>query len=191
MINLGKNGLQRFLGRNPALHVEPLMKVEIERKYLVANDDWRKHATAGSVFRQAYIMAANDRTLRIRTIDAALATLTVKICTGHLRREEFQYDIPYCEALELIRYRIGVVVEKTRYDVAYGGYVWEIDVYDGAHRGLVIAEIELQHEIDDFALPVWLGREITGEPLYSNQVLAMARKACMRGTEKLIDGAGA
>ena len=58
------------------------MKVEIERKYLVANDHWRKHATTGSVFRQAYMTAASDRTVRIRTIDATRATLTVKICTG-------------------------------------------------------------------------------------------------------------
>ena len=152
------------------------MKVEIERKYLVANDHWRKHATAASVFRQAYMTAASDRTVRIRTIDATRATLTVKICTGQFRRDEFEYDLPYCEALELIRHRIGVVVEKTRYDVAYGGHVWEIDVYDGAHRGLVVAEIELQDASDDFPLPVWVGREITGEQSYSNRILAMARE---------------
>ncbi|ATU93343.1 CYTH domain-containing protein [Phyllobacterium zundukense] len=153
------------------------MKIEIERKYLVANDRWRKHATTRSVFRQAYMMAAGDRTVRIRTIDATRATLTVKICTGQLTRDEFEYDLPYCEALELIRHRIGIVVEKTRYDVVYGGFVWEIDVYDGAHRGLVVAEIELQDESDEFPLPVWVGREITGQRLYSNQILAMARGA--------------
>ena len=84
---------------------------------------------------------AGDRTVRVRTIDDRRPTLTVKVRTGPMQRDEFEYDLPYCEALKLIRHRIGVVVEKTRYDVAYGGHVWEIDVYEGAHRGLIVAEI--------------------------------------------------
>lgn len=149
------------------------MKVEIERKYLVADDRWRKRATTGSVFRQAYMTTAKDRSVRIRTIDASRATLTVKICTGELRRDEFEYHLPYCEALELIKHRIGVIIEKTRYDVTHGGHHWEIDVYDGVHRGLVVAEIELQDASEAFPLPAWVGREITGEQSYSNRILAM------------------
>jgi len=152
------------------------MRVEIERKYLVADDRWRKGATIGSVFRQAYMTAAKDRSVRIRTIDASRATLTVKICTGELRRDEFEYHLPYCEALELIKHRIGVVIEKTRYDVTHRGHVWEIDVYGGAHRGLVVAEIELQDASEAFPLPAWVGREITGEQSYSNRILAMAKE---------------
>ena len=152
------------------------MRVEIERKYLVADDRWRKGATIGSVFRQAYMTAAKDRSVRIGTIDASRATLTVKICTGELRRDEFEYHLPYCEALELIKHRIGVVIEKTRYDVTHRGHVWEIDVYGGAHRGLVVAEIELQDASEAFPLPAWVGREITGEQSYSNRILAMAKE---------------
>ena len=152
------------------------MKVEIERKYLVTDDRWRKHAACGSVFRQAYVTTAPDRMVRIRTINATRAKLTVKICTGKLQRDEFEYDLPYCEALKLIRHRIGVVVEKTRYDVVHRGHAWEIDVYEGAHVGLVVAEIELKNASDEFPLPVWVGREITGEQSYSNQILAMARE---------------
>ena len=149
------------------------MKVEIERKYLVSDDGWREHATIRSVFRQAYMTVAGDRTVRVRTIDDRRATLTVKVRTGPMQRDEFEYDLPYCEALKLIRHRIGVVVEKTRYDVAYGGHVWEIDVYEGAHRGLIVAEIELRDASDECPLPVWLGREITGEQMYSNQIWAL------------------
>ncbi|WP_457302011.1 CYTH domain-containing protein [Phyllobacterium sp. P5_D12] len=149
------------------------MKVEIERKYLVSDDRWRKHATTGSIFRQAYVTAARDRTLRIRTIDARRATFTVKIETGELQRDEFEYDLPYFEALELMKHRIGIVIEKTRYDVTHRGHVWEIDVYGGAHRGLVVAEIELKDASEEFSLPVWVGREITWEQSYSNRILAM------------------
>ena len=149
------------------------MKVEIERKYLVSDDRWKKHATTGSVLRQAYVTVARDRTLRIRTIDARRATLTVKIETGELQRDEFEYDLPYFEAVELMKHRIGLVIEKTRYDVTHRGHVWEIDVYDGAHRGLVVAEIELKDASEEFPLPVWVGREITCEQSYSNRILAM------------------
>ena len=65
------------------------MKVEIERKYLVSDDGWREHATIRSVFRQAYMTVAGDRTVRVRTIDDRRATLTVKVRTGPMQRDEF------------------------------------------------------------------------------------------------------
>jgi CYTH domain-containing protein len=67
---------------------------------------------------------------------------------------------------------IGLVIEKTRYKVTHGGFVWEVDVYGGAHEGLVIAEVELSDEGDAPDLPAWLGAEVTGDPRYSNQFLA-------------------
>ncbi|NTS33276.1 CYTH domain-containing protein [Phyllobacterium sp. BT25] len=153
------------------------MAIEIERKYLVKDKRWRKYASNGSTLRQAYLLAAAQRSVRVRTIDDLRATLTVKVRLGPLRREEFQYEIPYADALQIFRHCVGVVVEKTRHEVVDAGQRWEIDVYHGIHQGLTVAEIELQSESDLFPRPVWLGIEITGEFRYSNQVLAMARLA--------------
>ena len=147
------------------------MAAEIERKYLVLNDSWRKHASQGAAFCQAYITANKKRLVRIRTIDRMRAVLTVKFRTSHLRREEFEYDIPYADALEMIAYA-PAVLEKTRYGVRYFGHVWEIDVYNGANDGLVLAEIELGNESDEPPHPPWLGPEVTGVSAYSNRALA-------------------
>ncbi|MFT2214575.1 CYTH domain-containing protein [Rhizobium giardinii] len=149
------------------------MAAEIERKYLVSNDSWRKHASQGAAFCQAYLTANKKRTVRIRTIDMARAVLTVKFRTSSLRREEFEYDIPYVDALEMLTYATALV-EKTRYKVRYLGYDWDIDVYNGANDGLVLAEIELGNEADQPPSPPWLGPEVTGIPAYSNRTLAVS-----------------
>jgi CYTH domain-containing protein len=111
--------------------------------------------------------------LRIRIIDDARAFLAVKFRTSPLRREEFEYEIPYRDALEMISYST-TALEKTRYLVSYRGYRWEIDVYSGPHEGLVLAEIELDDESDQPPLPPWLGREVTGDTAFSNRTLANA-----------------
>ncbi|WP_455274811.1 CYTH domain-containing protein [Rhizobium herbae] len=147
------------------------MAAEIERKYLVLNDSWRRHASQGAAFCQAYLTANKNRFVRIRTIDTVRAVLTVKFRTGPLRREEFEYDIPYIDALEMIAYATAVL-EKTRYEVRHLGYVWEIDVYSGVNDGLVLAEIELGNEADQPPRPPWLGPEVTGISAYSNRTLA-------------------
>jgi CYTH domain-containing protein len=96
----------------------------------------------------------------------------MKIGRGTLTRDEFEYEIPVADAEELLENAIGIVIEKTRYRVPYEGFVWEVDVFAGAHRGLVIAEVEMQAETDNPPLPAWLGREVTGDFRYSNQALA-------------------
>ncbi|MFB2604830.1 CYTH domain-containing protein, partial [Rhizobium phaseoli] len=89
-----------------------------------------------------------------------------------ITRDEFEYDIPIADAEELLQNAIGVVIEKTRYRVPHQGFIWEVDVFAGEHRGLVFAEVEMTSETDDPALPSWLGREVTGDFRYSNQALA-------------------
>ena len=149
------------------------MAAEIERKYLVSNDSWRKHASQGAALCQAYLTANKKRTVRIRTIDMARAVLTVKFRTSSLRREEFEYDIPYVDALETLTYATAWV-EKTRYKVRHLGYDWDIDVYNGANDGFVLAEIELGNEADQPPSPPWLGPEVPGIPGYSNRTLAVS-----------------
>ncbi|WP_455274186.1 CYTH domain-containing protein [Rhizobium herbae] len=152
------------------------MAAEIERKYLVLDDSWRDHASKGAAFCQGYLLARKNRFMRVRIIDTARAVVTVKFRTGRLRREEFEYEIPYADALEMIDYATGVL-NKTRYEVVHCGHIWEVDVYGGVNDGLVLAEIELADESDRPPLPPWLGPEVTGNAAYSNRTLAtLARR---------------
>lgn len=148
------------------------MAKEIERKFLVASDGWRSEAGRGTCLLQAYVVTMDDRSARVRLMNDERAKLTIKISNGSMTRDEFEYDIPVTDAKELMAKAIGLVIEKTRYEVKHGGFVWEVDVYGGAHEGLVIAEVELTAEGDTPDLPAWLGVEVTGDPRYSNQFLA-------------------
>ncbi|MBC2772190.1 CYTH domain-containing protein [Rhizobium sp. AQ_MP] len=151
------------------------MAKEIERKFLVRDDAWKSNVTSETRIRQAYIAAETDRSVRIRTRNDETAQLTIKFGNGLLVRDEFEYQIPIDDALEMIGIAKGHVIEKTRYTVDFAGFTWEIDVFAGQHRGLVIAEVEMQSETDEPKLPAWLGREVTGDKRYSNQALATER----------------
>ncbi|MBL0372031.1 CYTH domain-containing protein [Rhizobium sp. KVB221] len=148
------------------------MPKEIERKFLVATDDWRKKAGPGKRMRQAIIMSEDRRSLRIRAIDQKKARLTLKIGISGMSRHEFEYDVPIDEAEELLTLANGTTIAKTRYEVKHGKFVWEVDVYEGALAGLVVAEVEMKSETDQPQLPPWLGQEVTGDKRYSNQSLA-------------------
>jgi CYTH domain-containing protein len=150
------------------------MPREIERKFLVASDEWRKEATSGRKFQQAVIFAHAERTLRIRTVDGKAARLTLKIGIdgSAMSRHEFEYDVPIGDAEELLKLANGNTISKTRYDIRRGDHVWEIDVYDGDLEGLVVAEVEMKSEDEKPELPSWLGRELTGDKRFSNQALA-------------------
>jgi len=148
------------------------MAKEIERKFLVRSDGWRSAVETRSVLRQGYIASMDDRSVRVRILDDRSARLTIKIGRSAITRDEFEYDIPIADAKELLQNAIGIVIEKTRHRVPYEGFVWEVDVFAGEHRGLVIAEVEMTAETDNPALPAWLGREVTGDFRYSNQALA-------------------
>ncbi|MBB4480393.1 CYTH domain-containing protein [Rhizobium etli] len=148
------------------------MAKEIERKFLVRSDGWRSAVETKSVLKQGYIASMDDRSVRVRILDSRKARLTIKIGRSAITRDEFEYDIPIADAEELLQNAIGIVIEKTRYRVPHQGFVWEVDVFAGEHRGLVIAEVEMAAETDNPALPSWLGREVTGDFRYSNQALA-------------------
>lgn len=148
------------------------MAKEIERKFLVRSDAWRADVDTKSVFKQGYVASMDDRSVRIRILDGEAARLTIKIGRSTMSRDEFEYEIPVADAEELLLSAIGIVIEKTRHRVPHEGFVWEVDVFTGTHRGLIIAEVEMKAETDDPALPAWLGREVTGDFRYSNQALA-------------------
>ena len=148
------------------------MPKEIERKFLVADDGWREHAGPGKSLRQAILFSEGSRSIRIRTLGDTDARLTIKIGINGISRHEYEYEVPLSDAEELLALSNGAHIAKMRYEVNHGGYVWEVDVYEGVLEGLVIAEVELESESDDPALPAWLGREVTSDKRFSNQALA-------------------
>jgi CYTH domain-containing protein len=147
------------------------MHKEIERKFLVTGDGWRRGAQ-GTPFRQGYLNSDKNRCVRIRTVGDR-AFLTVKGLTVGCTRTEFEYSIPRedCESM-LENLAEKPLIEKTRYRIDAGsGLTWEIDEFHGANEGLIVAEIELPDENADFAKPDWLGKEVSDDPRYFNSNL--------------------
>jgi len=146
------------------------MGIEIERKFLVKNDAWKKQAGDGLVCRQGYLCSGNGKTVRIRVMGAK-AFLTIKGPTNGIARSEFEYEVPVADA-EAMLTMCGQLVEKTRYFIRHAGMLWELDVFSGANQGLVMAEIELDAEDQSIELPDWAGEEVSGDPRYHNAYLA-------------------
>jgi adenylate cyclase len=147
------------------------MAKEIERKFLVANEEWRGFAVASSSIRQFYLNTGPDRSVRIRIRDGK-ALLTLKFGIKGKKREEFEYPLPVSQAEEMQAFVLRQVIEKTRHHVRHGGYLYEVDVFAGALEGLVLAELETADKVPEAALPHWLGREVTGQAAYHNSSLA-------------------
>ena len=144
---------------------------EIERKFLVRGNAWKREADTGRFMTQAYVFSNGDRSARVRITDKS-AKLTIKFGSGSMSRTEFEYQIPYDDAVEMTAKAQGRVIEKTRYEVVHENFVWEVDVFHGPLEGLVLAEVELRSEDDKPPLPTWVGREVTGDAHYYNTSLA-------------------
>ena len=156
------------------LHHAP---IEIERKFLIANDAWQ-HSVVGSVnIRDGLIASYKSRKVRVRISDQ-IAVITIKGPRRGIARAEYEYEIPLADA-ELIMSNIcgDETLEKQRYLVGHEGTIWHIDVYGGILKGVVIAEIELKQEDQKFVLPPWIGKEVTGNEFYKKINLAAARRA--------------
>jgi len=148
------------------------MAKEIERKFMVVGDDWRDAAASSRTLVQAYLAIDGETSVRVRILDGEEAWLTVKLGVSEMTRDEFEYSVPLADAREMVEASRGRVIEKTRHIIASEGYAWEIDVFEGTLAGLVMAEVEMQSEDDTPPLPAWLGREVTGDPAWTNAVLA-------------------
>jgi len=123
------------------------MGTEIERKFLIKNDEWKKYVTETHIIKQGYLQsgleASQKSSVRIR-ISNKTANINVKSAELSMVRQEFEYDIPLHDAEEMLRTLCAdVVIEKTRYYVPYNSHLWEIDIFDGENKGLQMAEIEL------------------------------------------------
>ncbi|AFZ22696.1 hypothetical protein Cylst_0336 [Cylindrospermum stagnale PCC 7417] len=146
------------------------MAKEIERKFLVKSDSWRRLAE-GKVYRQGYISTQKEATVRVR-IAGNQGYLTMKGPSVKYSRSEFEYPIPIEDAQEMLDTLCEPpLIEKIRYRVEYGGLIWEIDEFDGVNKGLIIAEVELSDEQQQLELPIWIGEEVSDDPKYFNSNL--------------------
>jgi adenylate cyclase len=148
------------------------LATEIERKFLVKDDGWRAGAEPGVRFRQGYLAGGDKASVRVR-VEGEKGNLNIKGATLGVRRQEFEYPIPLEDANAMLdTLSSGRLVEKTRYCVPVGGHVWEVDVFEGENAGLVVAEIELDHEDEPFVMPEWAGAEVSHDPRYYNVYLS-------------------
>lgn len=147
------------------------MPQEIERKFLVKDDGWRAAAQHGQYMCQGYIPGLERASVRVR-VCGDRAHLNIKSATLGISRAEYEYEIPVHEAQEILHTLCEQpLIEKTRYHVACGGHVWDVDVFSGDNEGLVVAEIELQSTDEPFERPSWLGPEVSHDKRYYNVCL--------------------
>lgn len=151
------------------------MGIEIERKFLLRNDEWKAHVTETHIIKQGYLQSGLDSSqkssVRIR-INNKQANINVKSAELSAVRQEYEYEIPLHDAEEMLRTLCsGVVIEKTRYYVPYGSHLWEVDVFDGDNNGLQMAEIELGSLHEAFEKPDWIGAEVSHDGRYYNNYL--------------------
>jgi len=144
----------------------PDMSLEIERKFLVANEGWKTAVIRSVRIRDGLIANNKGHKARVR-IANDVATIALKSRRRGLVRTEFEYTIPYADAEEMLRTMCdGNVLDKVRHFVSYEGNNWYIDVYEGVLSGVVLAEIELTDAGQEFSLPYWIGAEVTSDPRY-------------------------
>lgn len=146
------------------------MATEIERKFLVTGEDWKN--TPGTEFRQGYLNRDKLRTVRVR-VAGTRGFLTIKGISKGAARSEYEYEIPLADAVQLLQLCDGPLIEKTRHIIQHAGMTWEVDEFHGENAGLVVAEIELQMEDQQFEKPAWVGREVTHDKRYFNSSLSV------------------
>jgi len=148
------------------------MATEIERKFLVVKDSWRDAADSETRIKQGYLANTANVTLRVRT-KGDNAVLTIKGATHGISRAEYEYPIPMDDAEAMLSdLASGPIIDKTRYTIPCGEHVWELDVFHGDNDGLVMAEVELGSEDEDYVRPDWIGDEVSDDPRYYNANLA-------------------
>ena len=154
------------------------MGIEIERKFLVRGDGWRRDAHAVIPMAQGYIndaaalaSGAQKASVRVR-IQGAQAFLNLKSREVGHTRQEFEYPIPVDDAHTLLALCVGGRIDKRRHLVRHAGLVWEVDEFLGDNAGLVVAEVELEHADQAIETPGWAGAEVTDQVRYYNLALA-------------------
>lgn len=148
------------------------MAVEIERKFLV-NQTILGELRDGIAIKQGYIPTQGKTVVRLR-IKGSKAFLTIKGESHGIRCSEFEYEIPVSDAQAMIdELCASKVIDKTRYEIQVGQHLWEVDIFHGANQGLIVAEIELSDENEEFETPDWVSEQVTGQAKYYNSNLLL------------------
>lgn len=151
------------------------MATEIERKFLINPARWEAaEKPEGLQMEQAYLLHEAGCTIRIRIAGSA-AWITLKGSTTGISRAEFEYPLPVDDAREMLKIFpiAGMVLRKTRYAFTVGEQLWEADIFEGENKGLMVAEIELDHPEQAIMLPAWIEKEVSDDPRYFNSNLAI------------------
>lgn len=143
---------------------------EIERKFLVNKELWEPSGL-GTKMRQGYLSVDPERVVRVR-IAGESSYITIKGKSNGFVRTELEYEIPVHEADILLNICLDFPVEKTRFVEKIGNMMWEIDVFEGENHGLIMAEIELDNEHQEFEFPEWIGEEVSLDKRYFNSWLS-------------------
>ncbi|MPM07537.1 Inorganic triphosphatase [bioreactor metagenome] len=148
------------------------MAQEIERKFLVKSEDFKKEASKETRITQGYLSSVPERTVRVR-IKGNRGFITVKGVgsASGASRFEWEMEIPVNEVEDLLKICEPGVIDKTRYEIKAGKHTFEVDEFYGDNNGLVVAEVELDSESELFVKPDWLGEEVTGDTRYYNSML--------------------
>jgi adenylate cyclase len=147
--------------------------IEIERKFLITSEEFKSAAYSSKRIKQGYLSTVPERTVRIR-IKEDKAYLTIKGLSSKngLSRYEWEKEIPVNDAEQLLELCQEGIIDKTRYEIKVGKHTYEVDEFYGANAGLVLAEIELSSENENYEKPAWLGDEVTTDHRYYNAYLS-------------------
>jgi adenylate cyclase len=148
------------------------MPIEIEKKFLVKSEDFKKDAVKSTRITQGYLSSHPERTVRVRIKgDKGFLTIKGKGSPSGASRYEWEKEIPVSEVEDLLTLCEDGIIDKTRYEVKSENHIFEVDEFYGENQGLVIAEVELLSENEYFFKPEWLGEEVTGKAQYYNAML--------------------
>jgi adenylate cyclase len=149
------------------------MGIEIERKFLVKNLNFKTESFEKKYLKQGYLNADKNRTVRIRVADnMAFITIKGKSNSSGTSRFEWEKELPISEAEELLLLCEPSIIEKYRYFIKKGKHTFEVDAFLGDNHGLIVAEVELNSENETFEKPAWLAKEVTGELKYYNSSIS-------------------
>jgi adenylate cyclase len=144
------------------------MGIEIERKYLVNKNEWAAvKPSSGELIIQGYLQKDPNKTVRVRVKNNS-GYITIKGKTTGVSRSEYEYEIPVAEAKAMIQEFCDRYIEKTRYIIENEGFTWEVDEFHSPKKGLILAEIELTNENQQFSLPEWIDKEVSDDLQYYN-----------------------
>ncbi len=147
------------------------MALEIERRFLIKDDSWKKFITKKIYIEQGYLSKSLDGwMIRIR-FTGKKSKIALKKHIKGFTNFEFEYSIPRSDA-ETIMSNISNIIKKERFLLEVEKKTWIIDCFQENNYPLEIAEIELSHEEEDLFIPSFISQEITGLTHYSNFSLA-------------------